>query len=76
MVGNSIAYQLLLQSHPDITVALINSTYPVLKVIVDVPQNNYMYRIICIKFVTRCNRICKVQPSGFMMITWSSSMQH
>ncbi len=33
MVGNSIAYQLLLQSHPGISVELINSTYPVLKVI-------------------------------------------
>ena len=32
MIGNSIAYQLLLQPHPDITVDLINSVYPVLKV--------------------------------------------
>lgn len=31
MIGNSIAYQLLLQSHPEITVKLINSMYPTLK---------------------------------------------
>ena len=34
-VGNSIAYQLLLQFHPSVTVKLINSLYPALKVTVN-----------------------------------------
>lgn len=70
-VGNSVAYQLLLQFHPSVTVKLINSFYPALKVTAEI--FSLIVGECCCVFVTRNWR--KAQ-NGSTRTTLRHSMKH